>query len=338
MKAVRRIILAVLILTLCMAGMTGTGSAEVNAEETVQNGRITQRTWTDENGTTVAGPEGYATVEFSYSGSNTTERYFDAEGNPYRMPGGYYGRIVTADSRKRITEIVYLDAEGNKALNDMGYARIILNYMSSGDITYVGYYGLGKKRIMVPSLGYACVVTEYSSTEMTRRTYGDVDGNPVDTAEGYAIIRQKLNKLHQVIRTRYEHADGTPALCADGWYLCERERDEKGRILSVKYYDTAERLTDRGAGYAWEGYTYGDGTVTVNRYSLQGEKIPMSGNAVSLLRRMSGDTIAEETWLNEQGEPVNGEKGYCRAVYAYDAAGRLKETRYYDAGGNEITF
>ena len=322
---------------LCLLIPARRGLAEAKPEETVINGRLTQVDWKDENGALTAGPQGYATVEYIYSGGNVTERYYDAEGRPYRMQGGFYGQTITRDGKNRITEIVYLDKNGEKALNDLGYARVVMGYMSSGDSTYVGYFGMGKKRVMVPALGYACVVTEYSSKEMTRRTYQDENGNPVDNAEGYAVIRQKLNKMYQVIRTRYEHADGTPALNADGWYLCEKERDAKGRVLSVKYYDTAERLTDRGTDYAWEGYTYGDGTVTVNRYNLQGEKVPVSGSAFSILRKMNGDRITEEEYQNEQGEAVNGAQGYCRTVYAYDEAGEISGIRYFDAAGNEMT-
>ncbi|MBR6164612.1 MAG: hypothetical protein IKQ45_01640 [Clostridia bacterium] len=334
MRTIRKIVLQVLVLYLLAAA--GAGLAEVRAEETTQNGRVTEISWKDDRGEPAAGPEGYATVRYSYARNTTTERYYDEEGTPYRMQGGYYGKAVTTEGKNRVTEIVYLDENGEKTMTEMGYARVMMNYMSSGDITYIGYYGLGKKRVLVPSLGYACVVTEYSSTGMTRRTYQDENGNPIDQADGYAIIRQKLNKLHQVIRTRYEHADGTPALCADGWYLCERERDDKGRITAVKYYDTEEKLTDRGAGYAWEEYRYSDGTVTVTRYNLQGEQVPVSGDAVSILRRMAEDRITEETYLDEAGDPVNGAKGYSRIAYTYDEAGMLTGTACYDVYGNVI--
>ena len=95
---------------------------------------------------------------------------------------------------------------------------------------------MNKKPVTVPSLGYASVFNEYSGKTMTSRTFKDAKGNPVDGKDGYAAVRQKVDKRYIVQSIRYDHADGSPAVGPDGWFRCVKERDDKGRLVSVKYY------------------------------------------------------------------------------------------------------
>lgn len=334
-KVRQGILLAAAVMCLMIPG--GRGRAEVTAEETRENGKVTSVTWKDENGETAAGPEGYAVIRYTYSGKDKTEeRYYDAAGNPWQTAGGYCGKIVTIDGKKRVIGIAYLDADGERTETNMGYARVAMQYTNFGAETRVFYYGLDNKLTMVPALGYAFIETEYSGKEFTSRVYKDVNKKAVDSIDGYAMVRQKLNKSHKVIRTRYEHADGTPALGPDGWSIREMERDDKNRVTKVTYYGTDGNLTDRGAGYAWQQYTYAEDTATETRYDLSGSRVPIRGTVMAVRRRMSGDLILEETYLNEAGEPMSGLYGVSRIAYEYDGDGNLTGTRYYDADGNEI--
>ena len=306
---------------------------EVKPVETVEKGRVTRVVWQDDAGAPAAGPEGWAEIRYAYHGKDTEERYYTAEGTPFRMSGGYYGRIVTRDGKDRITAIWFLDENGEKALNDYGYARIAMTYTSFGGVRFLGYYGTGKKTVTVPSLGYAAVTTEYSGKSITVRTWQDENGNPVDNSQGYAVMRQKLNAKYQVIRTRYEHADGSPALCPDGWSLCVKERDGRGRITSIKYYDTEEKLTDRGAGYAWEEFSYDGNDVLVTRFDRDGNPVPCSENAVTVRRRMKDDLIVSETYLKADGTPAVGPLGVTTVEYGYDYQGRIETVLYRNAEG-----
>ena len=97
----------------CLAGLTilclAFGAcAAPEMKETTKNGKIVRREWTDESGSLVNGPDGYAYSTLSYSDTTMTEKYFDAAGQPAETTGGYYGRSLTYGNRHRLEEVVYL--------------------------------------------------------------------------------------------------------------------------------------------------------------------------------------------------------------------------------------
>ena len=202
--------------------MTASAGAELSLRESTKGGKVIRKTWVDEGGQTVSGPEGYAYTTYSYSGTSATEKYFDAGDMPFRTAGGYYGRIMTYGNRHRLEEIAYLDENGEKAPCAAGYTRVKMSYTSKGQVTSVLYYDENGKLMIVPALGYAAIRAEYRGTALTSRTYLDENRNPVDTPLGYASVIQGVNKSNQVLSIRFERADGSPAACAEGWASCRR--------------------------------------------------------------------------------------------------------------------
>jgi len=326
--------LAALAAAMLLAVSAGAGLAEVSEEKTMVSGKVASVTWKDENGVPAAGPEGYAEVRYIYGRGYTKETYFDAEGKPFETAGGYCGKAVTRDGKDKITKIEYFGADGQLTLNSMGYAAVEYAYYSFGEERKVVFYGDNGKPVIVPSLGYAQVQTDYSGTTLTGRTYMDVKGNAVDIPAGYAIMKVKM-KDHKVIRIWYTHADGKPATGPDGWYKCEMVRDTKGRVTTLRYLDIQENLTD-AAGFAREEYTYEkNGYVKVARYNTQGSVIPWSGKAVSVRRKMKDEKVLEETFLDETGQPTEVPEGYITVSYTYNSAGQLETIQYRDANGNK---
>ena len=329
------LIAAALILALGLMLCAGAAAEATPVDTEDVNGRVTQTIWTDDAGNMTAGPEGYAAVRYTYKGkTEVTEKYFSADGDPYMTAEGCYGKRTTLDGKGRTVQIDWLDAAGEKTLNVRGYASMSITYTGFGETALVTYLGLNKRAVMVPSLGYASVLTEYSNGRMTARTFRDDKGKPVDSAEGYATVKQKLNKKYQVIRIRYAHADDSPATGPDGWYRCIMERDDAGRILSIKYYDIAENLTDRGASYAWEERTYPDeNTVEITRYDMSGNKVADEAGVATLVRVMQDDRVSRERFLDVNGQPTVNELGAGVVVYGYDHAGRLETVTYQTVDG-----
>lgn len=321
---------------LCMV-IPFSAMGDVKARNTEENGRITVTAWEDENGRPAAGPDGYASVRFTYAQQNTTEKYYDAEGQPFRVDGGYYGKRVQKDGKGNITEVEYLDEKGERTLNSQGYGLVRMAYFGFGALRSVQYYGLGKKLLDVPALGYASVQYEYSNKTMTSMTYQDNSGKPADLDSGYASVKQKTDKRFRVIAIRYDHADGSPATGPDGWFRCEKNRDDKGRLISVKYYDVSRQLTDRGAGYAWEGYTYeGDTTVKVTRYDLKGEPVEDKAGVATTVREMKDGQIVRERFLDRNGNRIMNSLAVGEVLYGYDAQGAIEKVLYRDLEGNPV--
>ena len=324
-----------LLLCLIFSSMSAAEVKSVNLEE---NGKIKETAWQDENGQQAAGPEGYASVKYTYkTEGNTIEQYFDAEGQPYCTDGGYFGKRVQRDGRGNITEIEYLDASGQRTLNKAGYALTGIIYYGFGEPRTITYYGMNKKPVMVPSLGYASVYTEYSNKTMTRRTYRDVKGNPVDNADGYAILNQKLNKRFVVLSIRYDHADGSAATGPDGWWRCVMDRDSQGRIISIKYYDVNGSMTDRGAGYSWEGFEYKEnGNVLITRYDMENNPVTDRNGIATLERVITDGYVSRECYYSKENKRITNENGVGETVYGYDQDGRLESVSYLDTEGNPV--
>lgn len=340
MKLKAKRIPAVIAAILTCALISACALAEVHPENNEANGKIKETVWKDDAGQITAGPDGYAMISYNYKGKETTEKYYDAEGRPYRTDGGYYGRTVEKEGKGRVTRIDYLDENGALTLNSMGYASVNIEYHSFGEVRMVMYKGLNRKAVIVPSLGYASVLNEYSGKIMKSRTYRDAKGNPVDNAQGYAVVRQNIKKAggtNQVLSIRYDHADGSPAAGPDGWWRCVKDRDEKGRLVSVKYYGVNEQLTDRGAGYAWEGYAYeGDNIVKITRYDLNDEPVADSAGVATVVQETKDGQVTRERFLDADGNRTVNELGVGEIQYGYDLQGSIEKVTYLDLEGSPV--
>ena len=330
----KRLLAGITAILLCLV-IPFSALGEIQSRNIEEKGKIKETVWTNESGEASAGPEGYASVRYTYSRETTTERYYDTQGQPYQTEGGYYGRAVTKDGKDRIIEIEYLDRDGKRTLNRQGYAQVTIAYTGFGGVRQISYTGMNRKLVTVPSLGYASVTTEYSGKSIATQTFKDTKGKPVDCVNGYAVMKQKLNKKYQVMSIRYDHADGSPATGPDGWFRCVKDRDGKGRITSVKYYDVNMNLIDRGAGYAWEEYAYeGDRTVKVTRYGLNGEVITDGAGIATTVREMKDELVVKERFLDKDGKRISNELGVAEVLYGYDQQGRLETVSYFDTEGS----
>lgn len=76
-------------------------------------GNNTETTYIDANGNKIVTNRGYTTVLRTYKANNAveSERYFDIDGNPYKLPDGQYGVKYVND------QMVYLDKNGRVQFN-----------------------------------------------------------------------------------------------------------------------------------------------------------------------------------------------------------------------------
>lgn len=315
--------------------MTAAGSLAEWQEES-KNGKVVRRVWLDGEGKAAAAPEGYASVNFSYSGRTVTEKYYTLAGTPAQAVGGYYGRMLTYGNKHRVEEIIYLDQDGHKANNREGYARVKIAYTSAGGVTGANYYDENGSAFVVPGLGYAQLRNEYRGTTLTRSSYYDADKKLTDLPSGYAVMVQKVNKSNRVLSVYFEHADGRAAQGPDGWAMMDRDVDKKNREVSRRYFDLAGQLTDRGLGYGWEEMTWeSDQVCVIRRVDLQGNPMTVGEGFAALRREMNRDgQVIRETWLGENGSAKEDSQGVASRKYEYDSQGRISRVTFEGARGD----
>lgn len=324
-----------MILALVLLACTAGAWAEPEMKETVKGGKVVRREWRDDSGALTTGPEGYAYMTRGISGTTVTEKFYDAEGNPVMMAGGYYGQMLTYGNRHRLEEVIYLDKSGNRAECSAGYARLKIVYTSKGLVTSASYYDRANDPVTVPSLGYASVRSEYRGSTVTKTTWMDENKHPVDTPLGYAVKIQTVNKSNRITGISFEHADGSAALCPEGWASCKRELDQKGREVSVKYFDLSGQLFSPDGEYAYEERKWdGDRNCTVSRYDAAGSAVAMPGGAAKLRQEFNkAGQVIRETCLNAQGRTMEDSEGIAVRNYTYDENGRLLKVLFADALG-----
>ena len=344
------------------------GAGAMTMEETVKGGKVARRAWM-EQGEMVNGPEGYAYITYAYNDTTVTEKYYTADGMPFRMPGGYHSRALTYGNRHRLAEITYLDETGNRTENAAGYARVRIGYTAKGQITNVNYYNADNQPVLVPSVGYASLKNDYRGTTLTQTSYLDEEKRSVNMPEGYATMIQRVNKNNQIVEIRFEDAGENAASCTAGWSDCKRKLDAKGRIVSASFLDAQgmpvngeavalRREMDREGRIVRETCMDGNGQPAMNRYqvcttayayddlgrisrvSLQDERgNPAAGSEGWAEYRDSlneNGLLLERVYAGEDGNALNTRMGYSLIRYTYDTAGRVEHIEYLDVNGNPV--
>ena len=99
----KRILTVITAITLSITAASAVG--EIHSKDIESNGKIIETIWMDDNGQTTSGPEGYATVRYTYKRELTTEEYLDMDGQPVQTAGGYYRKAVTRDGKGNVIQI-----------------------------------------------------------------------------------------------------------------------------------------------------------------------------------------------------------------------------------------
>ncbi|MBR2823409.1 MAG: hypothetical protein IKE24_06975, partial [Clostridia bacterium] len=302
-------------------------------ERTYKNGRFVKDAYYGADGELCAGPKGYAYVELEYdNGENkpTREAYFDAQGQPYRMAGGYYILTRKYAQKSRVTEEAYYDAEGNPTLCNDGYHQIRTTYRTDGKITQRFYVGLDGKWMVHPTLGYASYGNEYDGKRISRTTYYDENKKPMDCAEGYAKV-EYLYKDKKPTETRYFHADGSLAIGPDGYARVVYTTDKDGNILTEVYYGADGEPGCNSEGVFEAHYTYEGTRKSSEAYFRDGEPAVTEDGVHMIRYEYNGDgKVTREAYLGMEEQPVLCADGYAVRETEYLSNGKVAANRYYD--------
>ena len=322
-----------------MVLLMSVAASEMKLEETMKGGKISARTWKDENGATVTSPEGYAYITYHYSGSSVTEKYYTEDGQFCETLGGYASRTLTYGNKHRLTEVEYFGLDGKRKNNAAGYARVKMGYTSIGQVTHIYYYDENNNAVIPKGLEYASVVNTYRGSAVTSRAWAGINKKPVNLSAGYATMTQRVSKKNIPMEIKWEASDGSAVMCAAGWSILDYDLDKQNRPVSARYLDGAGNPVNNSAGYAVEWMNYeGESTVLISRTDAEGAAVPMGESYETVRRETDAEgRLIRESYLNASGVPTINAMGVYATHYGYDDQGRMVSVTLEDEEGNAMT-
>jgi len=335
-----------------------------------ENGKILSTEYLDAYGSPIEGDEGWAYREYVRDTSHnvSSAAYYDADYEPVLCADGYASVVYTYDGAAIAAE-AYYDLDGEPVLCVDGYASARYEYDEEGRIVCETYWDEeGNPTIHAQDGTYGYTWEFVSDTELIR-TWTDADGEPMENAEGYAIMHFYADELGYPIEVFYYGAD--QELCTEHYASCTyvyeeayhrvaewrffdedgnavigeldcaalvTEYDSAGRFVSYSFYGTDGSPYEGDRGYAAAEITYESmGDLTSETYFFYDDE----GNASydSIFGMPGAQAVYDESgrlteffYLGEDGEPeVNEESGWAGYVNAYDEYDRICSVTYYNA-------
>lgn len=290
------------------------------------------------DGKPVLNGSGYAEARFGYSNKRMRnyEAYYGIDGQPVMISGKYASIRTDYDTYGNVNRIRYFDTKGNLTVSSSGYAELLREYNSKMQLTKETYLDANELPLVQTS-GYSAMAQEFDDEGNVSRRWYLQDDTPVSRTDGYAEVRWKYNKLHQVIREEYYNENAEPVMVFNGYAAIEREYDEAGNIITYRYYDTDQQPTVISSGYAQLRRVYNNKRQIVKEayYDIEGQ--PMLGlyGYASFERVYNEDaSIQEQRYFGLNGEPVFSFDGYHVFKREFDNEGRISCERYFDTEDN----
>ena len=157
---------------------------------------------------------GWATAEYAWADkkNKTSERYFDADGQPYVLAkGGYSGIDREFDADMRVTRVTYYDASGRIGPNADGVVIQTRAYDDNGYLSLVWYYGADGQLMYYDGIGaYGEAYERDADGNVTTDTLLDSDGRMMAGNNGWAQAQYAYADAKHRTSERYYDAAGHP--------------------------------------------------------------------------------------------------------------------------------
>ena len=265
---------------------------------------------------------------------------FINEFNQYKVCNdGYYAIRTWEDDKERIVKQLYYDVDGTPMPNNSGVFGVKVEYLD--EETTKRIYLDANENMMEDNNGVAFTTETKNSLGLFQVNYNN-NGEPhanddwvyvhqerENTNQGYIERLFVLNSAKEQIQIYRPHrADA-------GWGLVpcmfvETTFDDKGRPLSEFFKDANGHLvgdTDGDSYTTWE-YDDNNNQVILSLYNVEGElRIRIK------TRKDSKNRITEQSYINEQNNYIELERGYSGEIHDYNDEERTEIITYIDAKG-----
>ena len=245
----------------------------------------------------------------------------------------------TYDDRHRVTAVTYVDENGDPAKGADGVATVTYEY-DQNDRMNRRFQLDENGNAVADADGKAGYEREYNwRWQIVKETWLGKDGGPVE-AGGYAMRSCTYNPEQELESECYFDVSGKPMMRTDTLFAKkELAYDDRGNIISERYYDLDDRLTMASYGFAGIDREYDEEDQLIWEMYINTEGKPCSIEAgYSGFKREYDESgnITAEYFLDENGELTIFSKGYAAVRREYDENGNVIHEWYEDQQGNGV--
>lgn len=210
--------------------------------------------------------------------NKTSLSFYDENGSPQFIDSyNAATQLYVHDSNGRHIYTHCYD-ENNNLSSSLEFCSVRFEYDKNGYKSSQTYFDAENNPTTYSWAGYASALFENDHRGNALITcFCDENGNPINTADGYAIYQNDYDKYGRIISTSYFDADGNPTTFRNSGYSVKTtEYDNRGRETAICYFDTnknpvntsgpVETYFDFGYHKLETVYNYGANTKSTTTY------------------------------------------------------------------------
>lgn len=265
---------------------------------------------------------------------------FINEFNQYKACNdGYYAVRTWENEKEQVVKQLFYDVEGTPMQNINGVFGVKMEYLDEETTKHI--YLDADENMMEDNNGVAFTTITENSLGLFQVNY-DISGMPhanddwvyvhqerENTDQGYIERLFVLNSSKEQIQINRPHrADAgwglVPCMCIETTF------DDKGRPLSEFFKDSNGRFVGDADGDSYTRWEYDDNNnqVILSLYNVEGEL----RTRIKTIKD-SKNRITEQSYINEQNDYIELERGYSGEIHDYNDEERTEIISYIDAKG-----
>lgn len=281
-------------------------------------------------------------LEYDEWGNRTAERYYTMDGKPsYRTDISSCGMTYKYDDEGNCIMRNLIDGQGNITTGNSGYASARMSYDDNGFITQIEFLDKNGNRTGNVSDGLTVSILKYTKDDRgldLSTAYYNLQEHPITNAYGVHKTICEYDSVGNLVKIDYLGKDLKPARYAGANSGVRITYDDRYLCNTVSFLDTNGKLTYNEEGYAVCQYTYDNmgNTVKYEFLDKDGKTLVNSrkGHAVTELTYDAIGNMITIRNYNSTMKPCMTAYGYFAKEFIYDSKTNFTtEVKYYNAGG-----
>ena len=203
-----------------------------------RNRKIVNVSYLHADGTAAAGPDGWSWCDTVWDdkGRVSENLYYDTQGS--LTDAGGYARETYKYGKENIIRITRYDAQGG-VVSPGGEAESVRRRVKNDRVTEEIWINADGEPVMLPE-GYASISYSYTKAgELELAQYRNAAGDKTTCKQGYSAVRQTWDVNGQLLRKTYLDEAGQSVNSISGVCTEQYTYDSEGRLTGIRYFDAA---------------------------------------------------------------------------------------------------